>query len=63
MPKKYEAIRDQAIKEGMSTKIAKQKAARIFNAGRKPGEAPVTRQSAAEEQAELPARPPRRGAP
>jgi hypothetical protein len=43
MPAKYEAIRDQSIKEGLSTKMAKQKAARIFNAERKPGEAPVTR--------------------
>ena len=43
MPAKYEAIRDQSIKEGLSTKMAKQKAARIFNAGRAPGEAPVTR--------------------
>ena len=43
MPKKYEAIRDASIKEGLSTKLAKQKAARIFNASRKPGEAPVTR--------------------
>lgn len=43
MPKKYEAIRDKFVKEGMSTKIAKQKAARIFNATRKPGTAPVTR--------------------
>jgi len=45
MPAKYEAIRDQSIKEGLSTKMAKQKAARIFNAERKPGEAPVTRSS------------------
>jgi hypothetical protein len=43
MPAKYEAIRDQSIKEGLSTKLAKQKAARIFNAGRGPDEAPVTR--------------------
>jgi hypothetical protein len=43
MPAKYEAIRDQSIKEGLSTKMAKQKAAKIFNAERKPGEPPVTR--------------------
>lgn len=42
MPKKYEAIRDKFKKEGLSTKIAKQKAARIFNATRKPGTKPVT---------------------
>lgn len=42
MPKRYEAIRDKFIKEGLSTKIAKQKAARIFNATRKPGTKPVT---------------------
>ena len=43
MPAKYEAIRDKFIKEGLATKLAKQKAARIFNAGRKKGAAPVTR--------------------
>lgn len=43
MPAKYEHIRDKFIKEGASTKIAKQRAAKIFNATRKPGEAPVTR--------------------
>jgi hypothetical protein len=45
MPAKYEAIRDQSIKEGLSTKMAKQKAARIFNAQRPEGAAPVTRSS------------------
>ena len=43
MPAKYEAIRDKFKKEGLSAKIAKQRAAKIFNATRKPGEAPVTR--------------------
>jgi hypothetical protein len=45
MPAKYEAIRDQSIKEGLSTKMAKQKAARIFNAERPAGTPPVTRSS------------------
>lgn len=43
MPKKYEAIRDKFIKEGLPTKIAKQRAAKIFNATRKKGTKPVTR--------------------
>jgi hypothetical protein len=43
MPKKYEAIRDKFIKEGLSAKIAKQRAAKIFNATRKKGTKPVTR--------------------
>lgn len=45
MPKKYEAMRDKFKKEGASTKEAKGKAARIFNAQRKKGQAPVTRKS------------------
>lgn len=45
MPKKYEAMRDKFVKEGMSAKIAKQKAAKIFNATRKKGQRPVTRRS------------------
>ena len=43
MPAKYEAIRDKFIKEGMSSKEAKTRAAKIFNASRKKGEKPVTR--------------------
>jgi hypothetical protein len=43
MPKKYEAIRDKFLKEGLTTKLAKQRAAKIFNATRKPGTRPVTR--------------------
>ena len=43
MPKKYEAIRDKFINKGMSTPKAKTSAARIYNAQRKPGQAPVTR--------------------
>jgi hypothetical protein len=43
MPAKYEAMRDKFKKEGLKDKPAKKKAARIFNAQRKKGEAPVTR--------------------
>ncbi len=42
MPRKYEAIRDKLISQGKSSKAAKTSAARIFNAQRKPGQAPVT---------------------
>jgi len=53
MPAKYEAMRDEFqkefLKEGMSKlralKEAKKKAARIFNAQRKPGQKPVGRWS------------------
>jgi hypothetical protein len=45
MPAKYEAIRDKAKKAGMSDAAAKTKAAKIFNATRKPGQKPVTRNS------------------
>lgn len=45
MPKKYEAIRDKFKKQGMSSMIAKQRAAKIYNAGRKKGQKPVTRKS------------------
>lgn len=45
MPKKYEAIRDKYIKEGLSSKVAKQRAAKIYNATRKKGTPPVTRKS------------------
>lgn len=43
MPKKYEAIRDKFKAKGMSAMMAKQRAAKIYNAGRKPGQKPVTR--------------------
>ena len=43
MPAKYEAIRDQFIRKGLSTAAAKTKAAKIYNATRKPGQEPVTR--------------------
>lgn len=42
MPKQYEAIRDNLIRKGFSPKEAKTRAARIFNAGRKSGQRPVT---------------------
>jgi hypothetical protein len=45
MPKAYEEMRDKFKKEGMKDKPAKKKAARIFNAKRKKGQAPVTRKS------------------
>ena len=45
MPKKYEALRDKFIREGLTEKAAKGKAARIFNAQRKKGQKPVTRKS------------------
>jgi hypothetical protein len=43
MPERYTKMRDQFKKEGLSAKMAKQKAAKIFNATRKPGTKPVTR--------------------
>jgi hypothetical protein len=45
MPKQYEAIRDRFIKEGMSSKEAKTRAAKIYNSKRKKGQKPVTRKS------------------
>lgn len=45
MPAKYEAMRDKFKAQGMKDKPAKKKAARIFNATRKKGQAPVTRKS------------------
>jgi len=43
MPKKYEAMKRAFKKKGMSDKAAKTKAAKIYNAKRKPGQKPVTR--------------------
>ena len=43
MPKRYEKMRDSFKQEGLSTKAAKTKAAKIYNATRKPGAKPVTR--------------------
>lgn len=45
MPKKYESMKAQFQKEGLSKKAAEQKAARIYNSQRKPGQKPVTRGS------------------
>ena len=42
MPKKYEAIRNEAIRKGAPPTKAKASAAKIFNAQRKPGTKPVT---------------------
>lgn len=42
MPAKYEAIRDKFKSQGMSDAEAKTRAAKIFNATRKKGQAPVT---------------------
>lgn len=41
-PKKYEAIRDSLVKKGEPLAEAKTSAAKIYNATRKPGQAPVT---------------------
>ena len=43
MPKQYEAMRDKFMKSGLSKKAAQKKAARIYNAKRKPGQKPVGR--------------------
>lgn len=43
MPKFYTSMRDEFKREGMGDKAAKKKAARIYNAKRKPGQKPVTR--------------------
>ena len=48
MPAQYEAIRDKLVKEGVPLKEAKSRAARIYNAGRKRGQRPVTRYNPAE---------------
>jgi hypothetical protein len=42
MPAKYEAIRNKFQAKGVSSKEAKTRAAKIFNATRKRGEKPVT---------------------
>lgn len=42
MPKKYEAMRDEFHSQGLTLTSAKTKAAKIFNAQRKPGQKPVT---------------------
>jgi hypothetical protein len=45
MPKRYEAIRDKLLAKGLKSKTAKTRAAKIFNATRKPGQKPVTGKS------------------
>jgi hypothetical protein len=45
MPKAYTAMRDKFKQQGLKDKAAKKKAARIYNANRKKGQAPVTRKS------------------
>ena len=42
MPKQYEKMRDKFQDEGLSRDQAQEKAARIYNARRKPGQQPVT---------------------
>ena len=41
MPARYEAIRDNMLKRGLTLAEAKTSAARIFNSSRKKGEKPV----------------------
>lgn len=43
MPAMYEAMRDYLRRKGLSMKEAKRRAAMSYNAHRKPGQAPVTR--------------------
>lgn len=42
MPRQYEAMRDKFASEGLSLPAAKTKAAKIYNARRPKGAAPVT---------------------
>lgn len=42
MPKRYEAIKRTMLLKGLALKEAKTRAAKIFNATRKPGARPVT---------------------
>lgn len=42
MPAKYEAIKRSMLVKGFGEAAAKTHAAKIFNAARKPGQAPVT---------------------
>lgn len=41
MPKQYESIKKQLMKDGLTEKQAEARAAKIYNAQRKPGQAPV----------------------
>ena len=45
MPERYLALKRKFMREGMSEKEAEKHGARIYNATRKPGEKPVTRNS------------------
>lgn len=45
MPAMYDAMKKQFMKNGMSEKSAKKKAAMIYNSKRKKGQKPVTRYS------------------
>lgn len=45
MPLLYEKMRDSFKDKGMSDQAAKTKAAKIYNAKRKPGQEPVTRKA------------------
>ena len=42
MPARYESIRNKFREQGLSEKEAETRAAKIFNATRKPGQKPVT---------------------
>lgn len=42
MPKRYEAIRDSLVTKGTPYDKAQERAAKIYNATRKPGQKPVT---------------------
>jgi hypothetical protein len=43
MPRRYVQMRNRFKRQGMSTSQAQEKAARIYNSTRKPGQRPVTR--------------------
>lgn len=47
MPKKYEDIKEQYMKQGKTEKEAERIAAMTYNSQRRPGEKPVTRDSKA----------------
>jgi len=48
-PERYEKMRDKFQSQGLSRDQAQEKAARIYNSRRKPGQAPVTGRSPIEE--------------
>ena len=49
MPAKYEEIRDKFLTQGYSRRMAEMRAARIYNAQRKPGQTPMGPQYEARE--------------